>query len=93
MEKEDSGINSETRIESILSPTAAIFYPHVVLRRVPEEIDTMSIENLQEITPEDEGSSASNGIAALEVKAKSGRPKKGTRVPVRRSERARKGQN
>ncbi len=92
-EKEDSGINSETRIESILSPTAAIFYPRIVLCREPEEIGTMNAGNLQEITPKDEGTTASSGIAALETKAKRGRPKKGTRVPERRSERVWKGQN
>ena len=53
----------------------------------------MSIENLQEITPEDEGITASSGIAAQAEKAKRGRPRKGTRVPERRSEQERKGQN
>ena len=33
---------------------------------------------------------ANNGVAAQVVKAKRGRPKKGSKVPVRRSERSRK---
>ena len=53
----------------------------------------MNAVNLQEITPENEGTTASNEIAAPEAKAKRGRSKKGTRVPERRSERAQKGQN
>ena len=71
----------------------AIFYSRVVLRRELEKVDTMNIGNLQETTPENEGITASNGIAAQEVDAKRGRPKEGTKVLERRPERARKGRN
>ena len=96
-EKEDPGVHSEIRIESILSPTAEIFYPHVMLPitscRELEEIGIRHTENLQEVTPGDEGIPVRNEIAALAEKAKCGRPKKGARVPERRSERMRKGPN
>ena len=64
-----------------------------MLRREPENIGTMNSGNLQETTLEDKGTMASKGITAPEAKAKCGRPKKGTRIPERRSEQAQKGQN
>ena len=50
-------------------------------------------ENPRKITSEDGGTKVDNRIAVPEAKAKRGKPKKGTRVPEGRSERALKVRN
>ena len=91
---EDSGINSDIWIESILNPSADIFIPHNSSRGKGDAKRDQDVVNSpdnnencetreKEVPPVD----CNNRLQA--ETAKRGRPKKGTRAPTRKSERLR----
>ena len=90
---EDSGINPNAWIESILNPSPDVFIPHNSSRgqgdakRDQDVVNSPDNENGE--TSEKEVPPANFNTRLQAETAKRGRPKKGTRAPTRKSERLR----
>ena len=78
-DEESNFLETKGHIEKGDSTT---FHFREVLRRELEKIDPINSGNLQEIAPEDKGSTTSKEIAAPGAEAERDRPKKGTRMKV-----------